>query len=198
MGKKVILDAGHGGVIGGVYQTAGKRSPKWSKGVLYEGMFNRWVVNRLIEKLDRVGVPYYHISPELQDVSLITRVKRANKIYAKDKNTFILSVHANAGGGIGVEGFTTTGKTDSDRIAEIILTNLELDLSGQRMRFDKSDGDRDKEVNYYILRKPKASAFLLEAGFMDNEKDYNNLWDEKYLNCLVDSLFRSIKFIYEE
>lgn len=198
MGKTVILDNGHGGVINNVYQTAGKRSPKWSKGVLFEGMFNRWVVNRLIEKLDRAKIPYYHISPELLDVSLPTRVKRANKIYESNKNVWILSIHANAGGGVGVEGFTTKGFTNSDIVGEVVLENLEKDLVGQRMRFDRSDGDRDKEVNYYILRKPRASAFLLECGFMDNQSDYNNLWDEDYLETLVNSLFDSIVEIYNK
>ena len=197
MSKTVILDAAHGGVINGDYQTAGKRSPKWAKGVLYEGMFNRWVVNRVIEKLDRLNIPYYHLSPEYTDVSLETRVTRANKIYSTDNSTWILSIHANAGGGKGVEGFTTKGNTKSDELGEIILTNLQEDLVGQRMRFDESDGDKDKESNFYILRKPIAPAFLLEAGFMDNEKDYNNLWDEEYLSTLVDSLVKSIKHIYE-
>ena len=197
MGKTVVLDNGHGGVINGVYQTAGKRSPKWSKGVLFEGMFNRWVVNRVIEKLDRLNLPYYHISPELTDTSLSTRVNRANAIHSKNKNAWVLSIHANAGGGIGVEGFTTVGVTGSDTLGEVVLTNLEKDLVGQKMRFDRSDGDRDKEVNYYILKKPRASAFLLECGFMDNKSDYNNLWDEKYLEVLVDSLVKSIKQIYE-
>ena len=33
-----LLDPGHGGIIDGVYQTAGKRSPKFPDGsVLYEG-----------------------------------------------------------------------------------------------------------------------------------------------------------------
>lgn len=197
MSKTVVLDCGHGGVINGLYQTAGKRSPKWSKGVLYEGMFNRWVVNRVIEKLDRLEIPYYHISPELKDTSLATRVNRANTIHRKDRNTWLLSIHANAGGGVGVEGFTTTGYTSSDAIGEIVLRNLENDLVGQRMRFDRSDGDRDKEVNYYLLRKPAMSAFLLECGFMDSSSDYNNLWNETYLNTLVDSLVGSIKKIYE-
>ena len=197
MGKTVILDNGHGGMINNIYQTAGKRSPQWSKGTLYEGMFNRWVVNRLIEKLDREKIPYYHISPELTDVSLQTRVNRADTIHSSNKQVWILSIHANAGGGIGVEGFTTKGKTDSDRIGEIVLKNLETDLQGQKMRFDTSDGDRDKESNFYILRKPKASAFLLEAGFMDNAIDYCNLWDEEYLGKVVNSLFNSIKQIYE-
>lgn len=196
MGRTVMLDNGHGGMINNVYQTAGKRSPKWSRGVLFEGMFNRWVVNRIIEKLDRKKIPYYHLSPELTDISLQARVNRADQIYNKDRNVWILSIHANAGGGKGVEGFTTKGVTNSDRLGEIVLYNLQKDLTGQRMRFDYSDGDRDKEVNYYILRKSRASAFLLEAGFMDNTADYNDLWDERYLNTLVDSLVKSIETIY--
>lgn len=197
MGKTVVLDNGHGGVINGIYQTAGKRSPAYAKGVLYEGVFNRWVVNRVKEELDRLKVPYYHISPEDRDINLEARVNRADKIYQGNKNTWILSIHANGGGGIGVEGFTTKGYTGSDSIGEVILTNLENDLRGQRMRFDRTDGDKDKEVNYYILRKPKMSAFLLECGFMDNEKDYNNLWDRDYIQSLVKSLVKSIVYIYE-
>jgi hypothetical protein len=43
-----IFDNGHGGIIDGVYQTAGKRSPLWPDGeILYEGEFNRSIVNRL-------------------------------------------------------------------------------------------------------------------------------------------------------
>ena len=196
MGKIVILDNGHGGVIGGEYQTAGKRSPKWAKGVLYEGMFNRWVVNRVIEKLDKKGIPYFHISPELTDVSLAARDNRADKIYAANRNTYILSIHANGGGGKGIEGFTTVGETKSDAIAETFLCNLENDLQDQKMRFDTSDGDRDKEINFYILREPTAPAFLLECGFMDNQADYNNLWDKDYLSRLVDSIVKSIEEIY--
>lgn len=197
MGRTVILDNGHGGMINGNYQTPGKRSPQWSKGVLYEGMFNRWVVNRVIEELDRQSIPYYHISPELTDVSLGERVNRANKIYASNRNVWILSIHANAGGGKGVEGFTTKGVTKSDGLGDIVLKNLETDLVGQDMRFDWSDNDRDKEANFYILRMPPAPAFLLECGFMDNLSDYNNLWDKNYLDKLVASLVKSIKQIYQ-
>ena len=40
-----ILDNGHGGIINGVYQTAGKRSPIWADGTqLFEGEFNRAIM----------------------------------------------------------------------------------------------------------------------------------------------------------
>jgi hypothetical protein len=44
-----ILDNGHGGMIDGVYQTPGKRSPVWPDGTqLFEGEFNRAIVKRLL------------------------------------------------------------------------------------------------------------------------------------------------------
>lgn len=41
----IIIDEGHGGLIQGIYQTEGKRSPNFKElgGVLYEGIFNRAV-----------------------------------------------------------------------------------------------------------------------------------------------------------
>lgn len=196
MGRTIILDNGHGGIINGVYQTAGKRSPDWEQGILYEGMFNRWVVNRIIEALDRKKIPYYHISPEYNDVTLETRKNRADKIYQSNRNVWILSVHANAGGGTGIEGFTTIGSTMSDHLGEIVLRNLEADLPDVKKRFDWSDGDRDKEKDFFILKKPKAPAFLIECGFMDHRTDYAMLWNEDYLKTLVGSLVRSIEEVY--
>lgn len=188
-----ILDNGHGGVINGIYQTEGKRSPNWECGILYEGMFNRWVINRLIEKMDRFGVKYYHISPELTDVSLDMRVRRANDIYKKNKKVYYLSIHANAGGGEGIEGFTSVGETSSDKIATKFLNQLKIDFSNNKFRFDYSDGDPDKESQFYVLRNTNCPAFLLECGFMDHHDDYLKLWDEVYLEKLVDSLFKTIQ-----
>lgn len=189
-----IFDNGHGSVINGVYQTAGKRSPKWSKGVLYEGVFNRWVVNRLIEKCTRDGIPFYHVSPELTDVSLKTRTNRANEIWKKNKNTYVLSIHANAGGGHGLEGYTTPGITRSDAIAEKFLKALENE--GSEIRKDETDGDMDKEANFWMLRVPYAPAVLLELGFMDNMHDYNQLWDISHLAKLVNTIYSVIYTMY--
>tara|TARA_R110000851_G_scaffold108617_1_gene230018 strand:- start:954 stop:1544 length:591 start_codon:yes stop_codon:yes gene_type:complete len=189
-----ILDNGHAGMIGGKYETPGKRSPNWEKGVLYEGMFNRWFVNRLIEKMDRAGLKYFHVSPELNDVTLKTRVIRTNKIHQKEKDVFLLCVHANAGGGRGIEVFTSPGNTKSDKIAEKVLIQIENDFRDvQKMRFDFTDGDRDKESSFYVLKNTNCPAILLECGFMDQKDDYLKLWSEKYLEDLVNSVFQVIQ-----
>ena len=113
MSKKlsVIWDNGHGSTIDGVYQTKGKRSPNWDKGVLYEGVANRWIVQNCIKHMDYARLPYYHISPELEDISLTERVRRANEIYETNKDVYGISVHFNAGGGTGWEIFTSPGET---------------------------------------------------------------------------------------
>lgn len=196
---KPIFDNGHGGIINGIYQTPGKRSPNWNKGILFEGAFNRWVVNRLIEKMDRAGLSYYHASPELTDVSLAERVKRANTIYTKDKSVYFLSIHANAGGGFGIEAFTTPGKTKSDELSESFLVNLKNDFSGtQTIRTDMTDGDHDKEERFQVLTGTSCPSILIECGFMDNQKDYEKLWDKSYLEKLVDSIYKTIVELYNK
>lgn len=191
----VILDAGHGGVIGGAYQTPGKRSPAWAQGVLYEGMFNRWVVNRLIERLDRAGLPYAHVSPELTDTPLAERVRRANALAAQHPGSFLLSVHANAGGGTGFEVFTSQGQTESDPIAEIVIEHMMACCPGHKLRADMADGDRDREADFYVLRETRCPAVLVEVAFMDSEADYARLWDEGFLAGVVEGLFRAARAV---
>lgn len=197
---KPILDNGHGGLIGGKYKTPGKRSPKWEHGVLYEGVFNRWVVNRVKEELARLNIPYYHISDTDEDLPLLKRVRRATKIYdVEDSSAYIVSIHANAGGGEGIEVFTSYGETLSDKIATKFIERLESSLAKKydmKMRYDWSDNDADKEARYYILNRTINPAILIECGFMDNRKDYNLLWSKEWIQDLVDDLVYVIKDLY--
>ena len=76
----VLLDAGHGGVINGEYQTSGKRSPKWEDGsVLYEGEFNRAIKYRLKERLQEIEIPFVDVNPGDTDISLANRCNLANE-----------------------------------------------------------------------------------------------------------------------
>lgn len=170
----ILLDAGHGGIINGEYQTAGKRSPVWSDGSqLFEGEFNRWIVNKIAERLSIRNIPYVLISPEQRDVSLKTRVERANK-YAGQPCVFI-SVHANAGGGKGFEVFSSEGTTLSDRLAHYCGEEFQKEFPDRRLRADLSDGDYDKDKNFYVLANTLMPAVLTENFFMDNEEECRNI-----------------------
>ena len=64
-----LLDPGHGGIIDGVYQTAGKRSPIFPDGsVLYEGEFNRSVVKHLLKFCQKGNVEAIDIVDSLEDI----------------------------------------------------------------------------------------------------------------------------------
>jgi N-acetylmuramoyl-L-alanine amidase len=88
-----------------------------------------------------------------------------------DTEYFLVSVHANAGGGTGWEVFTSVGETESDKIAQIFFEEAEKMFPEARMRGDESDGDSDKEAHFYILRTTVCPAILTENFFMDHKKD---------------------------
>ena len=169
----VLLDNGHGGLINGKYQTPGKRKDWGDKGVIYEGEFNRAIVNGIIQELTFLGIPYVNIAPEYRDVRLETRIKRAN-VYPASK-CFYLSVHSNAGGGSGCEFFTSPGNTKSDGIATIFGEEYKKTFPDRKLRTDFSDGDLDKEQRFYVLTRTKMPAVLTENFFMDNFEEFKEI-----------------------
>ncbi len=196
----VLLDNGHGGLINSEYQTSGKRSPIWDDGSqLFEGEFNRAIVNGIVQELTHLHIPYVNIAPEYWDVSLETRVKRANK-YA-DKKCFYLSVHANAGGGKGSEFFTSPGDTKSDQIATLFGEMYKEEFPDRILRTDFSDGDLDKEEHFYVLTKTIMPAILTENFFMDTEEECKTILmtkegREKIIKFHLDAILRVKKELF--
>lgn len=192
----VILDNGHG------KETQGKRSPKWPDGTqLFEYEFNRDIVNRIAEQLDDAGIKYEILVPEEKDVSLSERVKRANKIWKNTrKKCFGISVHANAGGGTGWEVWTSIGTTKSDEIATYFWNEMKLQFPSQKMRLDTSDGDVDKESNFYILKNTSCPFILTENFFMDTKKDcdliMSNTGRQKIANAHVNAIKKVLINLY--
>lgn len=162
MGRLWILDNGHG------KETPGKRSPDYDGSQLMEYEFTRDIVQRLAELLRWAGIEYRVLVPEINDVSLSERVRRAN---AWGDNPVYLSIHANAGGGHGYEAYTSPGQTKSDEIATAILDSFANVFPEATPRLDISDGDPDKEEKFYVLVKTRMPAILTESFFMDNKAD---------------------------
>jgi N-acetylmuramoyl-L-alanine amidase len=159
-------------MIGGKYVTAPHKMHTFPDGfVLCEGVFNRAVSRRLEYLLKAAGIPHTLLVPSDDDVSLRTRVRSANTLHLKhDRNTVLISIHGNAGGGTGFEVWTTRGQTKSDTIAPFFLTELANEFPDKKKRVDFSDGDVDKESNFTIL-KCYQPAVLTENLFFDNRSD---------------------------
>ena len=168
-----LLDAGHGGIIGGHYQTVGRRSQVWDDGSqFFEGEFNRGIVSRIAEGLTSLNIGYMLLAPELEDIPRHVRIQRAEDFYRRSpRPCILLSVHSNAGGGRGYEIFTSIGETESDEYAEVALTEFARIFPTHLMRRDLTDGDRDKEANFDIIYKTSMPALLTESFFYDNESE---------------------------
>ena len=183
-----IFDNGHGGIIDGVYQTSGKRSPKWEDGTqLFEGEFNRSIVNRLVNLCKENNIDYVNLVDTQQDVSLRKRTDAANDIYREQlqkdgKPCIYVSVHANgfskeSAHGWGV--YTSVGESKSDKIAEILHQKAKIEFPDHKMRKDTRDGDADKEANFWVLRKTIMPAILSENFFMTNREESKLLLSEE-------------------
>ena len=175
-----ILDNGHGGVIDGVYQTPGKRSPVWPDGTqLYEGEFNRAIVDRLVKMCETNNIDYVNLVATRKDVSLSERTTSANNIAkSSEKPCIYVSVHANGfsdESANGWEVYTSPGATKSDKIATVLFEKAQAEFPGYKMRKDTRDGDPDKEANFYVLVHTSMPAILSENFFMTNYRECHEL-----------------------
>ena len=169
-----IFDNGHGGIIDGVYQTSGKRSPVWPDGQqLFEGEFNRAIVNRLTTLCKANNIDHVNLIDTQDDVPLSYRTDKANSIAkSSSKPCIYISIHANGFDEESANGwsvYTSPGTTKSDGIATILFEKAAREFKGEYMRSDTySDGDVDKEANFYVLKYTSMPAILSENFFMTN------------------------------
>ena len=179
-----VLDAGHGGMIDGVYQTEGKRSPVWEDGSqLFEGVSNRDFILRISKELESRDISYINLVDTEIDTPLPIRTELANSLYktergGKNRKMIYVSVHSDAFSKRSAHGwsvYTSPGQTKSDIVADIIGKKWKEIFPKQKLRSDNTDGDIDKEAKFWVLTKTLMPAVLTENFFMTNPKECKEL-----------------------
>ena len=194
-----LIDAGHGGLIGGKYQTRGKRSPKFDNGfVLYEGVNNRDNARLIMDEMKKENIRFHYLTDTNDDISLAERVSKANEISRVDKCIY-LSIHSNASGsggdwgkakGNGVYIYTSPSRK-TKAIAKVFASEIESNFE------DLTKWRGIKNRNFYVLRKTNCPAVLFELGFHDHKEEAELMLTEKWKKEVVKSIINSIK-IWEE
>lgn len=109
------------------------------------------------------------------------------------QSDYFISIHCNAAENPAANGFeiwTTFGETKSDELAECIYTEmLTLPLNG---RNDTSDGDSDKESNFYVLRHTDCPAVLIELAFISNEQEESLLASSGFQQKVAEAIVKGI------
>lgn len=170
---RVLVDPGHGGRDSGAVSRDGSLLEK--DVVLAVGLrVCQWLKTFGFVELSRATDHF---------VKLEERARKANFASAD-----LLSIHANAGGGRGIEVFTSPGQTGADRWATAVLDALHWEFPDRPVRSDFSDGDADKEARFTVLTKTKRPAILVELGFIDTEEGAAFLADEANQERLAKSI----------
>ena len=205
----VILGTAHGKNV------AGKRSPdgifeEWQ----YSREIVERLREELAKREDLVDVFVDIPSAEVplpQQAELTRRVRYVNQLCAHrhTERCIYVSIHVdaassgewkNAGGWTA---YTSPGRTRSDILATYLYEAAEKHLAGyaakmeegkkkgqygqnqKPFRKDTSDGDPDKEANFYVLTRTKCAAVLTENLFMDNKADVAFLTSEEGKKAIV-------------
>lgn len=166
--KKIFIDAGHGGSDPGAIGNG-----------LQEKNINLTIALKLqhILKNEYEGHTIKLSRTTDQTLSLKQRIDLANQWGAD----YLISIHINAGGGIGFESFTYNGN-----YARKIRTNQLRAVIHDAIIEETGFRDRGKkEGNFHMLRESSMSALLTESGFIDHHLDAGKLKSEAFLNRIA-------------
>lgn len=176
MSKVLVLDAGHG------LNTSGKQTMNGSKGVVKEWTLNSNVCNKIQAILKDYDVTIHRTDDTTgkTDISLSERVKRCNNY---NPHLFV-SIHHNAGGGVGTEVYWHTKGTAEDKKVASILAPKLASKCGMRNR-------GVKQASFAVLGC-KPTAILVEGGFMDTVADYEIITSDKGQQAYAEAVAESI------
>lgn len=150
---KIMIDPGHGGKALGAIGPSGIKEKNINLGMAF-------VLQGILYVR---GYEVFLTRDKDVDVSLSARVTAANR----QKVNLFVSLHCNASklrNISGMEVYSSVGKTHSDIWAKTIQDAMLLRFYGHK----DFAGKGTSEENFYVLRKTKASAVLIEAEFISN------------------------------
>ena len=204
----VILGTAHGRNV------AGKRSPdgvfeewQYSREIV-ELLRAELTRENLVDVF--VDIPAAEV-PMPQQAELTRRVRYVNQLCAHrhTERCIYVSIHVDAASSGewktagGWTAYTSPGRTRSDILATYLYEAAEKHLAGyaakmeegkkkglygsnqKPFRKDTSDGDPDKEANFYVLVRTKCAAVLTENLFQDNKADVAFLQSEEGKKAIV-------------
>ena len=157
-----------------------------------EYYFNRAVADYLIDLCDKHGVDYIDVAPVGQDSPLYKRTKIANEYYkdiSDNVHCVYVSIHANAGGGVGCEIWLHSRSLSSTiNLGNSVLESI-CGVTGQKNRGIKKGFVTNPNADFHVNRETTMSSMLIEYGFMDNKLDCYKLLDEDFRKkCALSTL----------
>ena len=177
--KKVVIDAGHGGVDSGAIGNG-----------LKEKDLTLRISNEMADKLRNLGIEVFQTRMIDETLTPQERVNRIMNAFGNNEDVIVVSNHINAGGGDGAEVIYALRNTSD--LSNLILD--ELSRSGQNIR--KAYQRRlpsDISKDYYFIHRDTGvtEPVIVEYGFIDSTKDDVNQLKNN-LDSYVDAVVRAL------
>jgi len=166
---KIAIDFGHG--VG---------SDRGAVGFIAEETIINSVGTLVVNKLNVLGHTVIEVRPTSASSVGDSLSQRCQKADNNSVDLFV-SLHSNAGCGVGTEVFTYNAKEVPE--ARAVLNNIvALGFTNRGIK----DGS-----SLYVVKHPKATAMLIEVCFVDTQSDvdkYNSIGSEAIANAIVNGL----------
>lgn len=162
MGYKVWIDAGHGGSDSGACGNGFTEAERNLKVALLCG-----------EELERHGIKVGYTRKDNSTHSIGARCRMANEFRAD----LFVSIHHNAGGGVGSENIYSIVGGISKNLADNIMR--EFVSHGRRNRRVFTQIGKDGKDYFGVIRDTHMPSVITEYGFIDNEVDIKSFNNEE-------------------
>lgn len=185
-GKKIVIDAGHGGIDPGTRSNSG----------LLEKEINLDIALKLKRHLSMVGVYCVMIRETDRDFSnsseeLSTKKRRDLNYRTRTANQsgadLYLSIHANSFPQSiyrGAQAFYEESDPGSKRLAEVIQYHLVKELGPNRRRAKAGD--------FRVLNDTEMPGAMIEVGFLSNPEEAELLKNEGYRERIAKAVFYGV------
>lgn len=166
---KIAIDFGHG-----VGQDRG------AVGFIAEETIINSVGSLVVSKLQALGNTVVEVRPTSATSVGDSLAQRVNKANSNNVDLYV-SIHANAGGGVGTEVYTYSAK-EVPKARSVLNNIVSLGFTNRGIK----DG-----ANLYVVKNASATAMLIEVCFTDTQSDvdkYNSIGAEAIANAIVSGL----------
>ena len=179
MSKKIVIDAGHGGVDPG----------SSANGIIEKDLtlkISKYIKNRF----DELGIESSLTRDDDSTLDPTNRVSKSLDFYGNGSDVIILSNHINAGGGDGAE--VIYALRNNDTLSKKIIN--EIANAGQNIRkyYQKRlPSDSSKDYYFMLRNTPNTESVIVEYGFLDSKGDDVEQLKNNYEN-LAEAVVRAV------
>lgn len=171
---RVCIDPGHGG-----------SDPGAVNGERYEKKATLAIAKKVGTMLTEKGYLVRFTRNSDKYLSLAKRCEIANNF---DADCFV-SIHLNAAENKKAQGFETWRYQTVGNTTKSLAANVQKELIGATGAVDRGV---KQTTAFYVLKKTKAPAILVECGFISNDEECKKLFSSSYQNKVANGIVKGI------